>query len=129
MEASSKQDQLKDLIREFGNEINENHLSEEELEAKTKLMLDKIVTVVFPTKSLAIRAKEDSIVEKKFIELIENQYTKFTEVKKSIKMTQVAEVEKLEQYRVTQLKLIEGLGISSEACEEIFKKVVDSITK
>jgi len=101
MEASSKQDKLKDLIREFGNEINENNLPEEELETKTKLMLDKIVTVVFPTKSLAIRAKEDSIVEKKFIELIENQYTKFTEVKKSIKLTQVAEVEKLEQYRVT----------------------------
>ena len=99
------------------------------LEEQTKLMLDKMMTVVFPNKSLAIRSKEDSVDEVKFLEVVENQYTTFTEVRKSIKVTQVAEVEKLENYRITQLKLIEGLGISSDACEEVFKKVVDSIVK
>lgn len=99
------------------------------LEEQTKLMLDKMMTVVFPNKSLAIRSKEDSVDEVKFLEVVEKQYTTFTEVRKSIKVTQVAEVEKLENYRITQLKLIEGLGISSDACEDVFKKVVDSIVK
>ena len=92
-------------------------------------MLDKVMTVVFPNKSLAIRSKEDRVDEVKFLEVVEKQYTAFSEVRKSIKVTQAAEVEKLENYRITQLKLIEGLGISSDACEETFKKVVDSIVK
>lgn len=51
----------------------------------------------------------------------------FTEYKKSIRVTHTDEIEKLESYRINQLKLIEGLGISADACENSFKKVVKAI--
>ena len=129
VEERSKQDKLKELISEFGNQISGDQLNEELLEQKTKLLLDQIVGVVFPTKSLSFRTKTDIEGEKKFIDVIENHYTTFNEVKKSIRVQHASEVDKLENYRITQLKLIEGLGISADACEGSFKKAVDSIEK
>ena len=63
-EAPNKQELLKELIGEFSSQINGDQLSDEALEDKTKLILDRIVGVVFPTKNFIIRAKEDSVEEK-----------------------------------------------------------------